>query len=175
MNQMTNEVAKTLEDVDYSGKQFYLSDASLEKLDGIDKRLAECVHKVSGMCSDLNIQVIEGKRTEKEHEWLWTKGAALKSGHSAHLYGYAVDLGIFIGNRLCLETEVYDELTQGMIYAAREVGGFKLRWGGAPLIDDLCSLDIRFIEDITNDYIDTCRRQDKRPMLDLHHFEIGTD
>lgn len=174
MNQMTNEIAKTFEDVDYSGRQYHLSDASLEKLEGVDERLAACVHKVSGMCSDLNIQVIEGKRSEKDHEWLWQKGVARQAGHSAHLYGYAVDLGIFIGNRLCLEVEVYDELVQGMIFAAEEVG-IKLRWGGAPLVDDMRKAQGNFIEDITNDYIDTCRRSGKRPLLDYHHFEVGID
>tara|TARA_B100000497_G_C7666195_1_gene401686 strand:- start:273 stop:782 length:510 start_codon:yes stop_codon:yes gene_type:complete len=168
-----SEAMTAFGDVDYSARKHYLSETSEEKLKSIDARLAECVRKVSGICSDLNIQVIEGKRTEEEHSWLWEKGATHSSGHSPHLYGYAVDLGIFIGNRICPEAEVYDELVRGMIFAAQEVG-VKLRWGGAPYVDDLRYHENAFIEDLTNDYIDTCRRAGKRPVLDIHHFEIGT-
>jgi len=169
-----SEAMTTFEDVDYSARKHYLSQTSEEKLEGIDPRLAECVRKVSGMCSDLNIQVIEGKRTEDEHKWLYEKGAARDPGHSVHLYGYAVDLGIFIGNRICLEAEVYDELVQGMIYAAQEVG-IKLRWGGAPQIDDMRNTAGSFMEDLTNQYIDAQRERDRRPYVEVHHFEIGTE
>ena len=169
-----SEAIKAFGDVNYSGRQFYLSDASKEKLAEVNPRLAECVRKASGMCSDLNIQVIEGKRSEKDHEWLWQKGATKTAGHSPHLYGYAVDLGIFIGERLCLEAEVYDELVQGMMYAAEEVD-IKLRWGGAPDIDDMRTQQGRFIEDISNDYIDLCRRNETRPLVEMHHFEIGIE
>jgi hypothetical protein len=171
---MTTTNIQNLGDVDYSARKHYLSDSSKEKLESINPRLAECVHKVSGICSDLNIQVIEGKRTEAEHNWLWQKGVTQNSGHSAHLYGYAVDLGIFIGNRLCLEAEVYDELVRGMIFAAQEVD-IKLRWGGAPHIDDMREHDTAFIEDLSNSYIDKCREDSNRPLLDLHHFEIGIE
>lgn len=94
-----SEAMTTFEDVDYSARKHYLSEVSEEKLKGIDPRLAECVRKVSGMCSDLNIQVIEGRRTEDEHKWLYEKGAARDPAHSVHLYGYAVDLGIFMIGR----------------------------------------------------------------------------
>ena len=170
---MTTNI-QNLGDVDYSARKHYLSDSSKEKLESINPRLAECVHKVSGICSDLNIQVIEGKRTEAEHNWLWQKGVTQNSGHSAHLYGYAVDLGIFIGNRLCLEAEVYDELVRGMIFAAQEVD-IKLRWGGAPQIDDMRNTAGSFMEDLTNQYIDAQRERDRRPYVEVHHFEIGTE
>jgi len=162
-----------LEPVEYTDRQYYLSEKSLEMLDGIDPRLAECVHKASGMCVDINIQVLEGRRTEAEHMLYYEKGVTQKSDHSAHLYGYAVDLGIFIGNRLCLEAEVYDDLVQSMVFAAQEVG-VKLRWGGAPQIDDM-RLNDGFVEDLTNDWIDYRRERFKRPIIDVHHFEIGLD
>jgi len=90
------------------------------------------------------------------------------------LYGYAVDLGVFIGNRICLEAEVYDELVQGMIYAAQEVG-IKLRWGGAPHIEDMRNTSGCFMEDLTNQYIDRQRERDRRPYVEVHHFEIGIE
>lgn len=162
-----------MEPVEYTDRQHYLSETSLRRLEGVDPRLVECVEKVSGMLADLNLQVLEGKRTEAEHTLYYEKGVAHKPDHSAHLYGYAVDLGVFIGERLCLEQEIYDDVAQSMVYAAREVG-IKLRWGGAPQVDDM-RLHEGFIEDLTNDWIDHRRDRQKRPIVDLHHFEIGID
>ena len=162
-----------MEAVEYTDRQFYLSEESLQKLEGVDPRLVDCVHRVSGMMSDLNIQVLEGKRTEAEHTLYYEKGVTQKPDHSAHLYGYAVDLGVFIGDRLCMEAELYDDVVQSMIYAAQEVG-IKLRWGGAPQIEDM-RLSDGFIEDLSNDWIDYRRERQKRPIVDIHHFEIGID
>tara|TARA_Y100000385_G_scaffold290491_1_gene363832 strand:- start:42 stop:530 length:489 start_codon:yes stop_codon:yes gene_type:complete len=162
-----------MEPVDYSDRQYFLSDKSMQRLDGVHPDLVKCVEKVSAMCVDLNVQVLEGKRTELEHTLYYEKGVTQKSDHSAHLYGFAVDLGIFIGDRLCLEAEPYDDVTQAMIFAAQEVG-IKLRWGGAPQIDDMRESD-GFVEDLTNDWIDYRRERQKRPIVDFHHFEIGLD
>ena len=54
-----------MEAVEYTDRQHYLSETSLRRLEGVDPRLIDCVERVSGMLVDLNVQVLEGKRTEE--------------------------------------------------------------------------------------------------------------
>ena len=46
-----------------------------------------------------------------------------------------------------------------------------LRWGGAWHCDNICAFE-GIIEDLQLYYIDNMRMQDKRPRLDLSHFEL---
>ena len=158
----------------YKDQRFFLNEQSWEKLEKVDPRLALVVQHAIGM-SDIQFQVLEGKRTREEHEFLYSKGASQDAIHSAHFYGLAVDLIAFLGNRPILEVEPYRDLAQCMQYAAEHVG-VPIQWGGAPQIEDLRD-NKEFYEDLTNEFFDLCRGADmpRTPTINPHHFEIPVE
>ena len=62
------------------------------------------------------------------------------------MYGYAVDLVAFIGDRACFELEVYDEVANCMRYAGQDLNT-PIRWGGAWQCNNICAYD-GMIEDL---------------------------
>ena len=87
------------------------------------------------------------------------------------MYGYAVDLVAFIGDRACFELEVYDEVANCMRYAGQDLNT-PIRWGGAWQCNNICAYD-GMIEDLQAWYIDHCVQQNIRPQLDYQHFELS--
>jgi len=119
----------------YKDQRFFLNDESWNKLETLDSRLAVIVQHAIGM-SDIEFQVLEGRRSKSEHDFLFSKGATQDGIHSAHFYGMAVDLIAYLGNRPIIEVEPYRDIAQCMQYAAEHVG-VPIQWGGCPQIDDL--------------------------------------
>ena len=161
-----------MQEVDYSSQRFFLNEESEKKLEDVNPQLANVVRKAIAI-SDLEFQVLEGKRSTQEHMAYYEKGITQVSDHSSHLYGYAVDLIALVNGRIVLEQEPYDDIVECMRIAATELG-VKLRWGGAPHWQDITAYN-GFIEDLANDYVDQRRRYDKRPVIDVHHFELALD
>lgn len=153
----------------YKDQRFFLNDESWEKLKGVSNDLSLIVQHAIGM-SDVEFQVLEGKRNVATHDFLYSKGATQDANHSSHFYGYAVDLVVYLGDRIILEKEPYDDVAQCMQYAAEYVG-VPIRWGGAWHVPDLRGNE-EFFEDLTNDFMLRQLEWEKTPVIDFHHFEI---
>ena len=150
-------------------QKYFLNERSETMLKEVQPGLAEVVRRAVAI-SDLEIQVIHGKRTLDQQDEFFRKGAT-RGTQSVHLYGYAVDLMPIVEGRPCMEAEVYDEVAMCMKLAAEDLNT-PIRWGGAWHYDNLC-LWQGMMEDLQMDYIDGMRRQGKRPSLDLCHFELS--
>jgi peptidoglycan L-alanyl-D-glutamate endopeptidase CwlK len=149
-------------------QMYFLNEESEKMLSEVQPELAEVVKRAVAI-SDIEIQVLHGKRTKQQQVEFFKKGVAPKAT-SAHLYGHAVDLGIIIEGRLCYELELYDELALNMKYASEDLHT-PIRWGGAWILDTITGYD-GLIPDLQNYYIDICREQGQRPQLDIQHFEL---
>ena len=147
---------------------YKLSQRSLDRLDGVDERLAAVVKSAIG-ATKTDFGVICGLRTIEEQRVLVAKGAS-KTMNSKHIGGNAVDLMAYVGSRGSWELNLYDEIADAMKEAAGAVG-VKLRWGAAWTIDDL-GLWEGTAENAMNSYIDTRRSQSRRPFIDAPHFEL---
>jgi peptidoglycan L-alanyl-D-glutamate endopeptidase CwlK len=158
----------------YKDQRFFLNDESWDRLETLDSRLAVIVQHAIGM-SDIEFQVLEGRRTRSEHDFLYSKGATQDGVYSAHFYGMAVDLIAYLGDRPIIEVEPYRDIAQCMQYAAEHVG-VPIQWGGCPQVDDLRG-NREFYEDLTNNFFDICRGADvpKTPTINPHHFEIPVE
>jgi len=146
---------------------FKLSQRSLDKLEGVDKRLQRVVQYAIGV-SKVDFGVICGLRTLEEQKELVAKGAS-QTLKSKHLDGHAVDLMAYIGSRASWELNLYDDIADAMREGALKEG-VALRWGAAwhkNLNDWKGSA-----EDLMNEYVDLRRSQGKRPFIDGPHFEL---
>jgi len=146
---------------------FKLSQRSLDKLVGVDKRLVAVVHHAITV-TKVDFGVICGLRTVEEQKELVAKGAS-QTLKSKHLEGLAVDLMAYIGSRGSWEIKLYDEIADAMREGAVKEG-VTLRWGAAwhKNLNDWNGS----AEALMNEYIDLRRSQGKRPFLDCPHFEI---
>ena len=115
--------------------------------------------------------VIEGVRSQEKQRELVAAGAS-QTMDSKHLTGRAVDLMAYINGRGSWELSLYDDVAQAMREAAIEqnVG---IRWGAAWIIPDI-RVWAGPMEAAMNYYIDSRRRQGKRPFIDAPHFELIT-
>ena len=147
---------------------FKLSTRSLSKLQGVDERLVETVELAITM-TKIDFGVICGLRTIEEQEALVAKGAS-QTMKSKHLDGLAVDLMAYIDGRGSWELNLYDDIGDAMIKAAKVVG-VPLRWGCAWHIKD-CRQFNGTCEQMMNEYIDVRRAENRRPFLDAPHWEI---
>jgi peptidoglycan L-alanyl-D-glutamate endopeptidase CwlK len=147
---------------------FKLSQRSLDKLEGVDKRLVAVVkHAIT--VTKVDFGVICGLRTIEEQRELVAKGAS-QTMKSKHLDGLAVDLMAYVGSRGSWELNLYDDIADAMKEGAKIVNA-PIRWGAAWHINDIG--DWRgTMEEAMNEYIDTRRRQGKRPFIDAPHFEL---
>ena len=147
---------------------FTLSQRSLDKLEGVDKRLVAVVkHAITVTKTDFG--VICGLRTIEEQRELVAKGAS-QTLKGKHLDGHAVDLMAYIGSRGSWELNLYDDIADAMKEGAKIVG-VPIRWGAAWHINDI--RDWRgTMEEAMNEYVDTRRRQGRRPFIDGPHFEL---
>ena len=163
---------QAIKPVDYSSQLFFLSDQCQEKLDRLDPRLAECV-RIAQAISDIQLLVVEGKRTKSTHEEFFKKGVTNDPTNSVHFYGLAVDIVPVIEGRLTLEHDTFMDVVDVMHHAAVETD-LKIQWGGAPQVPDIRYPE-KFWEDYCIDFIDMQRLAKRRPFLELHHFEISPD
>ena len=147
---------------------FQLSSSSLSKLNGVDERLILTV-TLAIQRTKVDFGVICGLRTTEEQQALVEKGAS-KTMKSKHIDGKAVDLMAYIGSRPSWELNLYDDIGDAMISAAKEVD-VPLRWGCAWHISD-CREFNGTCEQMMNEYIDIRRAEDRRPFLDGPHWEI---
>ena len=150
-------------------QKHFLNDSSEKLLEGLNHGLAEVVKRAVAI-SDIEIQVIDGKRNTRQQNEYFRKGVS-QASTSPHLYGYAVDLIALVEGRICLEQEVYDDVANCMRFAGQDLYT-PIRWGGAWHCDNLCAYG-GLIDDLQYHYIDWCLQQHIRPRLDVHHFELS--
>jgi peptidoglycan L-alanyl-D-glutamate endopeptidase CwlK len=147
---------------------FKLSQRSLDKLEGVDERLVAVVKRAIGE-TKVDFGVICGLRTIEEQRELVAKGAS-QTMKSKHIDGLAVDLMAYIGSRGSWELNLYDDIGDAMILAAKDVG-VPLRWGAAWHVNDVREWD-GTCEELMNSYVDLRRSQGCRPFIDAPHWEI---
>jgi len=149
---------------------FRLSQRSIERLDGVHEELVRVVMRAIAI-TKVDFGVIEGVRSQEKQRELVAAGAS-QTMDSKHLTGRAVDLMAYINGRGSWELSLYDDVAQAMREAAIEqnVG---IRWGAAWIIPDI-RVWTGPMEAAMNYYIDSRRRQGKRPFIDAPHFELIT-
>lgn len=147
---------------------FRLSQRSIERLDGVKEELSRVIMRAITL-TKVDFGVVEGLRSEEKQRELVAAGAS-QTMNSKHLTGRAVDLMAYINGRGSWELSLYDDIAHAMREAAVEqnVG---IRWGGAWIIPDI-RIWTGSLEAAMNYYIDSRRRQGKRPFIDAPHFEL---
>jgi len=148
---------------------FKLSKRSLDRLDGVDERLAAVVAAAIHI-SRVDFGVICGMRTLEEQRELVEKGAS-QTMKSKHLVGHAVDLMAYCGSRASWELNLYDDIADAVAEAAREVD-VPIVWGAAWTVPNIAQYSEGTMEDAMNSYIDVRRSQGRRPFIDGPHFEL---
>ena len=150
---------------------FTLSQRSLDELDSVDPDLIKVVKYAIGV-TKVDFGVIEGVRTLEKQKELVAAGAS-KTMNSKHLKGLAVDLMAYVGGRGCWELKVYDDIADAMKQGAIEYG-VPIGWGASWHIRNIADWE-GTMEEAMNDYIDTRRKEGKRPFIDGPHFEINSN
>jgi len=150
---------------------FKLSQRSLDRLDSVDPDLIKVVKYAIGV-TKVDFGVIEGVRTLEKQKELVAAGAS-KTMNSKHLKGLAVDLMAYVGGRGCWELKVYDDIADAMKQGAIEYG-VPIVWGASWHVRNIADWE-GTMEEAMNDYIDTRRKEGKRPFIDGPHFEINSN
>lgn len=150
---------------------FKLSQRSLDRLDSVDPDLIKVVKYAIGV-TKVDFGVIEGVRTLEKQKELVAAGAS-KTMNSKHLKGLAVDLMAYVGGRGCWELKVYDDIADAIKQGAIEYG-VPIVWGASWHIRNIADWE-GTMEEAMNDYIDTRRKEGKRPFIDGPHFEINSN
>lgn len=148
---------------------FKLSLRSKSRLRGVDLKLVAVVKRAIEI-TKVDFGVTEGLRsleTQRKH----VAAGRSRTLNSKHITGKAVDLVAFVDGKVSWELNLYDNIADAMAQAAKELG-VPLRWGAAWNIPDITKWD-GTMEEAMNHYIDTRRRQGKRPFIDGPHFEIA--
>lgn len=149
---------------------FRLSKRSMSELAGVDEDLVAVV-KYAITVTKIDFGVTCGVRTVAEQEALVASGASTTM-NSKHLTGEAVDLVAYIGPRISWAINLYDDIGEAMVKAARK-HSIGLRWGAAWHIADIREWDGP-LEGAMNEYIDLRRSQGRRPFVDAVHWELSS-
>ena len=147
---------------------FRLSQRSIERLEGVNEELVRVVKRAIAV-TKVDFGVIEGVRSEEKQRELVAAGAS-QTMESKHLTGRAVDLMAYINGRGSWELSLYDDIAHAMRQAAIEQN-IGIRWGAAWIIPDI-RVWTGPMDAAMNYYIDSRRRQNKRPFIDAPHFEL---
>lgn len=106
---------------------YTLSQKSLDKLKGVDKRLVDVVKRAIEI-SPVDFTVGEGLRTF-ERQLQLVKEKKSQTLESKHLKGWAVDLWVLKDGKVTWDKQAYIDFAPTMKQAASELG-VTIRWGG---------------------------------------------
>jgi peptidoglycan L-alanyl-D-glutamate endopeptidase CwlK len=148
---------------------FTLSQRSLDRLEGVHNDMVRVVKKAIDL-TKVDFGVICGLRTIEEQKALVDKGAS-QTMKSKHLDGLAVDLMAYIGGRASWELNLYDDIADAMMEAAK-LEDVSVRWGAAWHINNIATCGMT-MEQAMNSYIDARRAEGRRPFIDGPHFELS--
>jgi hypothetical protein len=148
---------------------FKLSQRSLDELKGVDPKLVAVVRRAIQLTT-VDFGVTEGLRT-LETQRKYVAAGKSRTMKSKHLEGRAVDLVAYVDGKVSWELNLYDNIADAMTKAAKELG-VPLRWGAAWNVPDI-RLWKGPMESAMNHYVDTRRKEGKRPFIDGPHFEMA--
>jgi peptidoglycan LD-endopeptidase CwlK len=147
---------------------FKLSKRSLNNLLGVKPQLVRVVHRAIEVTT-VDFGVTEGLRT-REQQALYVQQGKSQTMNSKHLTGDAVDVVAYIGSHISWELNVYDNIADAFAQAAKEMN-VGLKWGAAWNVPDI-RLWKGTMEQAMMHYIDTRRKEGRRPFIDAPHFEL---
>lgn len=148
---------------------FKLSQRSLDKLNGVDPKLVAVVKRAIEL-STVDFAVTEGLRTVETQKKYVAAGKS-QTMKSKHIDGKAVDLVAYVDGTISWELNLYDNIADAMAKAAKELG-VPLKWGAAWTVSDITKWN-GTMEAAMNSYVDTRRKEGKRPFIDGPHFELS--
>ena len=149
---------------------FKLSERSLARLEGVEDSM-RAVTELAIEYTKIDFGVTCGLRTIEEQRELVEAGAS-QTMNSKHIPGLAVDVVAYIGPRVSWEVNLYDDIADAFKIAAIELGT-GIRWGAAWHIPDIRDWN-GTMEEAMNSYVDTRRKEGKRPFIDAPHFELSS-
>ena len=147
---------------------FKLSRKSLMRLEGVKDPLIAVVLDAIKI-TKVDFGVTCGLRSKQTQEQLVAQGRS-QTMKSKHLTGDAVDLVAYFGRDVSWENAVYDEICDAMAEAARE-NNVAIKWGGAWSEGDIRQYP-GTAEEAHLAYIDLRRKQNRRPFVDMPHYEL---
>lgn len=113
-----------------------LSRLSIQRLRGVDARLAACVIATADVC-DVMVGYMGGRRTPEQQATLVAQGASMRL-NSRHLEGKAVDLVALVDGEPAWRPRLLYERIRDAMFATAAVRGVGLVWGGYwPHLQDL--------------------------------------
>ena len=149
--------------------KFRFSKRSLSNLQHVAEPLVRVVHRALQI-TEVDFVVIEGLRTVEQQRKHVQSGAS-QTMNSKHLTGDAVDLMAWAAGRASWEMPYYFKIAEAMRLAAIEEK-VSIRWGGAWTVQDLPNF-FGTAADAYESYVDTRRKQGRRPFIDGPHFELS--
>lgn len=147
---------------------YKLSERSLNKLTGVKPSLVSVVKRAIQL-SKVDFGVSEGLRSLETQKKYVAQGKS-QTMNSKHLTGDAVDLIAYVDGAVSWELNLYDDIADAMQKAAKELG-VALKWGAAWNVPDITKWN-GTMESAMNHYVDTRRKEGKRPFIDGPHFEL---
>lgn len=148
---------------------YNLSQKSLNELQGVDPRLIAVVKRAIQLTT-VDFGVTEGLRSVETQRKYVAAGKS-QTMKSKHIEGKAVDLVAYVDGKVSWELNLYDNIADAMAKAAKELG-LPLKWGAAWNVLDITKWN-GTMEAAMNHYVDTRRKEGKRPFIDGPHFEIA--
>lgn len=138
---------------------------SRQRLEGVHPDLVRLAEAALDL-SPIDFGIIEGRRTVARQRQLVAKGAS-RTMNSRHITGHAVDVGAYVGRQLRWDMGLYYQIAEAWRDAS-EALGIPVRWGGAW---------VRLTPDVVPDvavmrYVERCREEKRRPLVDAVHFEL---
>ena len=114
--------------------KFVFGQRSLDRLNGVNKRLVSVVHRALEL-STVDFTVVEGLRSKERQKQLYAQGRTTPGNKvtwtlkSKHIDGLAVDLApVKDGQIDWTDLAKFDAMAKAMFTAAAELG-IKIRWG----------------------------------------------
>ena len=148
---------------------FKLSQQSANRLAGVDPKLVAVVNRAIQLTT-VDFGVSEGLRT-LETQRKYVAAGKSQTMKSKHLTGHAVDLVAYVDGKVSWELNLYDNIADAVAKAAKELG-VPICWGAAWTVPDITRWQ-GTMEQAMNSYIDTRRKEGKRPFIDGPHFQMA--
>jgi peptidoglycan L-alanyl-D-glutamate endopeptidase CwlK len=125
--------------------------------------------------TDIDFGVTQGVRTiAQQKEYVRTgKSQTMNSKHLPQSDGFshAVDVVAYVDGDVAWELNLYDNIADAFKRAARELG-VSVKWGAAWNVPDITKWN-GTMEAAMMHYVDTRRKEGRRPFIDGPHFELS--
>lgn len=140
----------------------------LFKLKGTDPVLQRIVLRAIAL-SAVDFVIVQGLRADAE-QWRLVQAGKSKTLKSLHLVGRAVDTGAMVNKRLTWDPVFYPIIARAFAEAGAEAKR-TIRWGGCwKALPWPCT--VKDLRDMLDNYAAYCKAKNRRPFMDLGHFEM---